>query len=51
MTNSMTTARAKAVAIHTNCLPLLVAKSNMDAGSADCTDAYMLIQPMNTSSR
>ena len=38
----------RAVMIHTNCFPLLESKSKMDAGSDECTDAYMFAQPIRT---
>ena len=39
------------VIIHTNCFPLLQLKSNIDAGSEECTEAYMFVHPTSTSIR
>ena len=36
--------------IHTNCLPLRHPHSNIDDGSVECMDAYMLAHPIQTSS-
>ena len=48
MANKISASNRSATTIHTNCFPLLHPGSNMDEGSVECTEAYMLTQPMST---
>ena len=44
----MITAKISEVSIQMNCFPLLQSQSNIDEGSVEWTEAYMLAQPIST---
>ena len=47
-TKSISTPAAREIPNQRNCFPLRQPRSKMEDGSVECTEAYMLIQPIST---